>query len=304
MGWKIILSVLFFFLAIGLLLIYWFIPISDTQFISFNQRDNSVIEPIDQSKLQFYSNMRFPYLRISYNIEDCPIKKTDDMERAFQIIEDLTILDFYPSNRIGEITVICDDRAMVEGGLFIAGEGGPSNITKVGDINLISKGKILLYKESECTNPNIATHELLHALGFDHVLNLNDLMYNVSKCSQTINQETINLINELYSTPSYPDLVLEEISASMHGKYLNTNFTIKNEGLIIAPGAIVEIYADEKKVREVYIDPLDVGHGKIITLTNLWINQFSTENLKYVIVANFDELKKENNKVELQIKKN
>ena len=285
-------------------MVYWFIPISDSQFISFNQDNNSYMDPIDQSKLQFYPNMRFPYSRISYDVEDCSLKKTDDMERAFSTIENLTILDFYPRINGEEIIVTCEDKTRVEGGLFIAGEGGPSNITKAGDINLISKGKILLYKESECTNPNIATHELLHALGFDHIPNPNDLMYNVSKCDQTINQETLDLINELYSIPSYPDLVLGEISASMHGKYLNTNFTIKNEGLIVAPGAIVEIYADEKKVREVYIDPLETGHGKIITLTNLWINQFSIEELKYVIAANFDELKKENNKVELQIKKN
>ena len=303
MGWKIILSILFFFLAIGLLLLYWFIPLSDSQFISFGQENNSII-PIDQNKLQFYPNMRFPYSRISYNIEDCPLKKVDDMERAFNIIENATILDFYPVTNGEEITVTCEDKTRVEGGLFIAGEGGPNNITKIGDLNLIYNGKVLLYKESECENPNIATHELLHALGFDHVQNPGDIMYNVTKCSQTINQETIDLINDLYSIPSYPDLALGEISALMRGKYLNTNFTIKNEGLVVAPGTMVEIYADEKKVREVYVDPLDTGHGKIITLTNLWINQFSIENLKYVIVANFDELKKENNKVELQIKKN
>ena len=59
-------------------------------------------------------------------------------------------------------------------GLFIAGEGGPSNITKSGDFSVITHGSILLIKESKCERPNIAIHELLHALGFDHSENPNN----------------------------------------------------------------------------------------------------------------------------------
>ena len=103
-------------------MVYWFIPISDSQFISFNQDNNSYMDPIDQSKLQFYPNMRFPYSRISYDVEDCSLKKTDDMERAFSTIENLTILDFYPRINGEEIIVTCEDKTRVEGGLFIAGD--------------------------------------------------------------------------------------------------------------------------------------------------------------------------------------
>ncbi|MBI2045090.1 hypothetical protein HYT23_03455 [Candidatus Pacearchaeota archaeon] len=303
MGWKIAFSFIFFFAAIGLLMVYWFVPISDTKFISLDKKDNSFAGPVDKNKLQFYQNMRFSSSRISYNIEDCQISKSDEMERAFQFIEDRTLLDFYPRNSNAEIKVTCDSKTKVEGELFIAGEGGPINITKIGNFNLISQGKVLLFRESKCPNPNIGLHELLHVLGFDHVQNPNDLMYNVSTCDQTINQETFELINYLYSIPGYPDLVIENVSAAMKGKYLNTNFTIKNDGFVIAPGVSVEIYADEKKIKEVYINPLESGHGKIIGLTNLWVSQFNIDRLKFVVASDFSELKKENNIIVLEVSK-
>ena len=57
-------------------------------------------------------------------------------------------------------------------GKFIAGEGGPTNITVSGKYNVITHGSILLIRESRCSIPTIAIHELLHVLGFKHSNNL------------------------------------------------------------------------------------------------------------------------------------
>ncbi len=57
-------------------------------------------------------------------------KKRDNMKRAFQIISDKTVLSFYPVESNEEISVTCDSRTKIKGGLFIAGEGGPNKYYK------------------------------------------------------------------------------------------------------------------------------------------------------------------------------
>ncbi|MFH1326826.1 MAG: CARDB domain-containing protein [archaeon] len=301
MGFKILLSLLFIIIAICLLILYWFIPISTTEFISNYGSSNFSVGGYPST--QFYQNMRFPTQRISYKIDDCPLQKRDDMLRAFNIIAEKTILSFYESQNNQEITIVCDSKNKIEEGLFIAGEGGPTNITKTGEFNIILHGKILLIKDSSCPNPNIAMHELLHVLGFDHSENPNDIMYPISKCNQEINPFTINLIDTLYSIPNYPDLVFENISAVMHGKYLDLNMSVRNNGFTASPPSNIKIYADDKLVKEVALEPLKIGHGRIISLTNIWITKISVNELKIIIDSNFDELNKGNNQALLKIKK-
>lgn len=303
MGFKIILSLLFIIFTVLLLVLYWFIPITTTEFRVSSKPSDFDFEDGKEENLQFYENMRFPKSRISYKIEQCPLQKKDDMLRTFEIISEKTILIFYETKDNEEISVVCDSKAKIEGGLFIAGEGGPINITKAGEFNVITKGKILLIKQSSCPNPNVGIHELLHVLGFNHSENPNDIMYPISKCGQTIGSNKINLINTIYSVPSYPDLVFESVSAIMHGKYLDANMSIKNNGLQDSIPAKIKIYADDKFVKEIELESLNIGHGRMISLTNVWITQISIEKLKFVIDSNFEELKKENNKVLLEIKK-
>jgi len=299
---KIFLSLIFILLASLLLIIYWFVPFNTIEFGLKTGHFNFSLNNSDETNMQFYRNMRYSDLIISYRIDDCPLKKKNDMENAFNIISDKTLLEFYSVEADEEISVTCDNKNKIEEGLFIAGEGGPTNITHAGDFNVILHGTILLIKESKCERPNIALHELLHALGFEHSFNPNNIMYSISKCEQIIGEDTIELINELYSIPSYPDLVFENISAVMNGRYLDTNISIRNNGFKKSEEAKIIIYADEKFVKEIELGSFNIGHGGIILLENILINKINVNELIFYIDYSFSELKKENNKVVLEIK--
>lgn len=286
------------------LFIYWFIPLDTTEFnLLSNSNSNFSLDSSENNTLQFYQNMRFSSTNISYKIEGCPLQREDDMEWAFEIIGEETILDFYPVTYGEDITVTCEETDKVQGRLFIAGEGGPTNITVTRDFNIIESGQILLIKDSDCERPNIALHELLHVLGFNHSKNSKNIMYEISRCDQTIGSDIINFINKIYSIPSQPDLVFENASALMHGKYLNINFSIRNNGIKNAQGSIVRIIADGKQVEEVEIPPIEIGYGRKVSMTNILIKQINVERIEFVIENNFEEMSKTNNKVVFEIKK-
>ena len=128
-------------------------------------------------------------------------------------------------------------------------------------------------------------------------------MYNVSKCKQTIGNDIIALTNILYETPSQPDVSFDNVSAVMRGKYLDAVVNVRNNGLVGAEKTNLVIYADDKIVKEVELDPLGVGFGKKILLTNIWISQISVDEFKFIINSDFEELDKNNNVVVLESKK-
>ena len=302
MGWKsILVSVIAVFLVL-LLFFYWVFPLETIDFTFSPKNSNFSLNSYGNESMQFYENMRYPSKDISYRIQGCTLQKADEMETAFDMIDNLTIINFYSVNNNEEISVTCDSKTRFEGDLFIAGEGGPINITKAGYFNVIQKGAITLIRESKCENPNVGIHELLHALGFDHSENPNNIMYPVSKCSQTIGQDISDMINELYSFQSLPDLAFENVSATMSGRYLDLNFTIRNQGIKDSSGAKVEIYADGELVKEIESEPLDIGHGRSIFISNIFILQKSIDELRFSIKTDFEELDKENNEAILNYK--
>ncbi len=301
MGWKIIFSFTITLIVVLMLVLYWFIPLNTIDFGTASGNSNFSLNNLEGNNMQFYSSMRYSDKKITYKIYDCPLKKEQDMQDAFSIISNQTILEFYSTSSTPEIDITCDSTNKIEGGLFIAGEGGPVNITSTENFNVISGGKILLIRDSGCKNPNVAIHELLHALGFDHSANDNNIMYNVSKCDQTIGDDILEAINELYSVESYPDLTITNVSAIFKGKYLNTNFTVKNNGLKSSSDFDVDIYVDDELVKNIGFENLDVGYGRTTILSNLLVNQFSFSEVKYIINYENLELDKNDNTVTLKI---
>jgi hypothetical protein len=297
-----VLGFLFAFFVLFLFIFYWFIPYKP---VIFEVEDNNFNFSLNQSAsgdMQFYNNMRYPSNHISYSIQDCPLNKKNQMERAFEILSNRTILYFYPVDSGEQISVMCDSTTKLEGGLFIAGEGGPTQIINAGDFNLITHGEILLIRDSLCPNPNIALHELLHALGFDHSGNPKNIMYNITSCDQEIGQDTLDLINSLYSIPGYPDLAFGNVSAVMKGRYLNLNLTIKNNGFADAADSELEIFGDGNSLRKIDIGPVNLGYGRIIVLKNILVTSFEINKITLVINSDFNEVSKENNEISLLVK--
>jgi hypothetical protein len=296
MWWEKIFFGIMTLILISFLVLYWFFPGQGIEF-GFDKNNNFSLNKTNVS-MQFYENMRFPYSKITYKIEDdCILQKKNEMVRAFEIIANVSGLKFIKNPGNPEIIVTCDEKNKVEEGMFIAGEGGPTQIVSGDNFNVILAGKILLIKNSNCERPNIAIHELLHVLGFDHSENANNIMYPVSKCRQTIGKEIPLKIKELYSVPSLPDLEFEEVSATINGRMIDINMSIKNNGLVSSKEANIMIYGDEKIIKEIELNDLDVGYEVKISLTNLLFTKLKIEQLRLVIESNYSELSKDNNQV-------
>lgn len=289
-------------LLVSLFMIYWFVPFQETYFISTNANTNFSTSNSSQEQMQFYSDMRFLSNEISYKIEECPLNKKARMEQAFDIISNETILSFYPVSSDQEISVTCQSTNKFKGDLFIAGEGGPMEIVSSGEYNVIHTGAILLIRDSECEIPNVEIHELLHVLGFEHSSNPNNILYNITKCGQKIGEDVLIRINELYSIPAYTDLSLENVSVFMHGRYLNSNFTVKNIGLKDSETFEVRIYADDKLVDTADMKELEIGTGMRITLENVFVNHLSVKEIKLLANYPLQELEKNNNEIILKVK--
>ena len=154
MRWIFIFGLLFSLFVIVLLFLYWVLPLDTLEFTLGEANSNfSLIN--SAFGMQFYENLRFPSSTISYKIFECPLKKTNDMQDAFSILQGLSMLEFYPVDSSPEISVGCDSSAKIQGGMFIAGEGGPTNISQAGEFNVILNGEILLREDSKCENPNV-----------------------------------------------------------------------------------------------------------------------------------------------------
>ena len=299
-----IFSLGFILFVVSGLFWYWFMPLNDAEFIFNPEIQKNYNFSTGNNSIQFYENLRYPEKRISYKIEDaCTLQRKADIGTAFETIENLTVLDFYPVIVNEEISVSCEEKIKINERFFIAGEGGPTNITQAGNFNVISHGGILLLKDSECERPNVAIHELLHALGFDHSQNKNNIMYNISKCSQIIGDDTVEFIDKLYSVESKPDLIFENASAKMKGRYLDVNVSMRNIGLRDSISTEIVILADGKNVNEVVLNPLKIGYGSTITMQNIFVSSLNVKKVRVVINSTFAELDKRNNEIEMEIKK-
>lgn len=295
-----LLGTLFVFAVLFLLGVYYLAPYSNLELSVRPRNYNFNIN--NESGMQFYNNMRFLTTEITYLIDTkCSITKRQEMKDAFKIIENITPLVFYPTAVSQDISIACDEKHRFEGGMFIAGEGGPSKIVKSGEYNVILEGTILLIRDSRCERPNIAIHELLHVLGFKHSNNPNNIMYNFTKCSQTIGDDTIDLIKEVYSEESLPNLAFEDVSATINKRYLNLNASIRNSGLANAASSVLSIKINNKTIKDLDITNMEIGHGITVSISNLFIKSLSFDEIELVIESNFEELDKEDNTLFLDI---
>lgn len=302
--WGFMLVVCIALLGAGL---YFFWQIStETSFEEFSAPQAVQPQMTAAEGKQFYPNMRYPDRNISYRLESfCTLAKFEDIERAFQILGQKTMLTFYSTRENPEIEVFCsgvpqEENAMKKG-YFIAGEGGPTEVINASAYSVILRGKIALYKDEKCDEPKVALHEILHALGFDHLNNTGSIMNPISECNQQIDVYIINEINKLYSIGSAPDLLIERASGDKKGRYLNFNITIANYGLKIARDVNLEVYADSSKVSNFSMENLDVGTKKTLSVGNLAV-PIETAKIGFVVYSPIDnkELNIENNRAEIE----
>lgn len=285
-----------FLMMILLLVFYWLFPSNLISFTDYSYQNNfSTTTSLEQ--MQFFKNMRYLNSNISYKISNCTIQKKQDMLRAFDILENLTVLNFYPVNKSEDISVFCQEKGKLNNVLFIAGEGGPTNVTYLNNFVLINHGKVLLIKESHCSRPNIALHELLHALGFKHSKNPNNLMFNITRCEQSIGKQIPQLINKLYSIPNEPDLSFFNISAEVKYGILKTNFVLRNSGFKKSKKARIDIYVNNNIVGTYNLGELEIGEGVSVSINKIKIpiKDEDITNFKYYIIYPFNELDKDNN---------
>jgi hypothetical protein len=300
MGLKGVLTIFISLLIISLLFFY-FVPFNTLRFMPSSENNNFSLSSVE-SKMQFYSNMRYPSNEISYKISDCTLQKENDMTEAFRIVENLTSLKFRPVLNNQEISITCQEKNRFDNDMFVAGEGGATKIIQSRNFNIILEGEILLIRNSECPKPNVAMHELFHALGFTHSSNPDNLMYNISSCGQTISNDMIDEINRLYMTPSEPDLIVENVYASMKGRFLSLNLSLVNIGLKAYDESKIVVYAEDNVIKEMDIPALDIGQGEIISFENIFVPQIGVKEITISAETSFVEIDKENNKIKLEIK--
>ena len=255
----------------------------------------------------FYPNLRFRDNKISYYIDSsCSDLRRDKIIEALSIISDRTgSLSFYISNEeSAEILAGCSrDYISPEENVFVAGEGGPTKIINTTNFNVILKGKIMLYKESDktCKEPIIELHELLHVFGFDHSLDSSNILYAYSSCNQKLKSETILTLQKLYSVKSLPDLFFSSVNATKKGVYLDFEAQIVNDGLKDAENISIIISADGEKVYSADIGDIVIGGGRILSVKNAKLPERGTSSVVFSINSNEDEIDLQNNVAYLSV---
>jgi hypothetical protein len=251
---------------------------------------------------QFFPNMRYKDRIISYQISDsCSTGKVSDIERAFNILSDKTILSFYSSGT-GEIQILCSNVAPTskEKNHFIAGEGGPAEVVNTSYYWVILSGKVSLYRSERCETPQIAIHEILHTLGFEHKINPDSILYPVTSCEQEIDQNIIDEINKLYKVDSLIDLGIEKVNANKQGAYVNFNITIENYGLKDSERSKLTISTEKGAVKDFEVGSLTIGTKREISVQNLRVES-NANTLLFTIESSENELSLINNQARISL---
>ncbi len=283
-------------LLIGALYLLWInLPKEQIELETFKAQ---VSENLSSTSAQFYPNMRYPSEKITFMLsQQCTDKKQKNFRSAVEILEEKTILEFEEvSFQDADIIITCSNIAPTpeQENHFVAGEGGPSLFINTTKYAAILKGEIALYRPDSCESPQIALHELLHALGFDHNNNQNSIMFPITNCAQKIDDEIIEEINKLYAIPSLPDLEIESIEANTSGRYLNFEILIANQGLKDVDSASLDIVAEAETIKTFELENIDIGAKRYLTVSNLRIPR-KTERITFIAKTPQQEISKSNN---------
>ena len=294
----IVLLLLIGVLGFGVYVLLQYLPLGGTQYQAYNANFSSEIS----GNYQFYANMRYPDRVISYTIEDaCSEKKKEDVIMAFGILQEKTVLSFYQSGN-GMIRILCSSIAPQpeDAGHFIAGEGGPTEIINTSIYSVILSGKVSLYREEKCGTPNVAIHEILHALGFDHNNDKKSIMYPVTECVQEIDDYIVEEIDKLYRADSLPDLLISKLEANKTGRYLNFEIIVGNYGFKESNGAALVVSAGGENIKEIDLGKVPIGTRKMLSVQNLRLPRDS-QIILFKVETSEKELSKENNAAELNL---
>jgi hypothetical protein len=259
-------------------------------------------EPSYLQGLQAFPNMRFDHTNLSYfSDSSCSGERITRLEEAFSILEQRTgILNFYRGDENSDIITACSDEELEqEDNMFIAGMGGAEGeMPFTGIYYIIPKGNVTLYRDIECDKPIVELHELLHVFGFNHSTNENSVMYPIASCSQVLTNDIVDELKRLYSIKALPDLYFSSVNAAKQGRYLNLNFTIRNQGLKESGDFAVIIYSREGEERRFSFVSMVPGAGAGRTIQNLRV---SSSDFFTLSINNSIELNEENNIAELTL---
>lgn len=295
MGFSDIIGIGLLFLAFVTGYYIFFIDY-DNQSFAYKQYELNLVNNISTTYGQFYPNLRFSSNVISYSISDeCDNSRQESIKKAFNIIEDKTILTFLPSQS-GSLMILCSDNPPEPENKkhYVAGEGGPTVIINASQYYVIKEAQLSLYREEKCDFPVIAVHELLHALGFDHINNKKSILYPISECNQNIDDEIIQTINELYSVQGRPDLTFASLNASKSGRYMNFEVFIDNYGLEDSLNSTLEIYGSGELIDTFILQELGYGKRKMFSVTNMIVPR-DVEEFEFKIINLGEELSEANN---------
>ena len=301
-----ILLILFIALGFSAYYLYQYFPRETVPFNNFNLEENPINITNDLPSKQFYTRMRYSDRTINYHIsESCSEEKAKSMKEALDVIELKTILKFNPTSKANSVlNILCADISPEadEKNHFVAGEGGPSRVLNSTLDSVILEGKIALYREGKCDNSNVAIHELLHALGFDHNNNKKSILYPTLECNQQIDEEIIESINKLYKDDSLPDLVFTAANASKSGRYLNFHIEVLNQGLQKSRATEISVFADDKLIESFDIGEISIGSKKILDVENLNI-PIKSKKIEFLVdnKNEISEIYENNNKITLNL---
>lgn len=296
----VVLLALLALIGIGFYILWLNLP---SQTVYYKEVESKFFSNTSLKKtFQFYPNMRYKSNEISFSLEEaCDAKKKENIYEALFIISEKTSLRFERDDSEPEIDFLCSeiDPLPEHKNYFVAGEGGPIEIINTSKYYVIFEGKVSLYRDETCKKPHIALHEILHALGFDHINNRKSIMYPVTDCEQGLDQFIIDEINKLYLEKTLPDLSIFEAQANKSGPYLSFSVTVANDGLEDAKNVSLFIFANNKEIKSFELDDINIGVKKFFVVKNLRIPRDS-KNLVIEVKSNSPlELSDENNKVQL-----